>query len=372
MIFFVRLAAFFALLVVTAFAVPAAADYEGPDGYGRDADYELPVSHDGYAREGKASETADPATYVVVESEEGRTEQVDGDTVIIVQEPEPIAATQQAPPSPRTVVAEQQIPACAGGIWVDGYWSYGNGQYLWVDGHCVVERVNYVFVHPRWDFYWDIWWFVPGYYRPCGVFVGFGYYRPWDWYPPYFNPYYPGRRPVPVHRSIPRRPTTVHATPASRSVDGRDVSPALTRAAGRDPTQRPTVTYRAPTGTTRAATIGRAGTGPTLMSTVPGSRSGSGTVSQPRVNRGRAGTIYRPSSTPSRGFSISRSRPSRSRGGSGWSPSSGSSGSSRGRSIGGGRSSPSRGSSGPSGRGSSAPSSGGSGRGSSAPSGRGR
>jgi len=363
------LTAFFALFIATAFAVPAVADDEGPDGYGRQTTYELQVSHDGYPGEGDGAEAPDPTTYVVVESEEGTTEQVEGETVIVVQEPEPVAATQQAPPSPRTVVAEEQIPACSGGIWVDGYWYYSNGQYLWVDGHCVVERVNYVFVHPRWDFYWNIWWFVPGYYRPCGVFVGFGYYRPWHWYPPYFHPYYSGRRPVPVHRSVPRRPTTAHATPAPRSVGRVGSSPTRSLAVSRDPTQRPTVTYRAPAGATRAATIGRVGAGPTLMSTVPASR---GMVSQPRVNLRRTGTIYRPSSTPSRGSSISRSRGSRSRGGSGWSPSSGSSGSSRGRSVGGTRSPSSRGSSGPSGRGSSAPSSGGSGRGSSGPSGRGR
>ena len=132
---------------------------------------------------GQASETDDPATYVIIEAESGTTEQVGGETVIVVQEPDPIAATEAAPPPPRTVVEEQPIARCPEGIWVDGYWSYGDGQYLWVDGHCVVERVNYVFVQPRWDYYSSVWWFVPGYYRPFGVYVGFGYYRPWHWFP---------------------------------------------------------------------------------------------------------------------------------------------------------------------------------------------
>ena len=167
--FLARLITLFALGAAMVVAAPAAADYEGPDGYGA-AGYEHDVSHDGYAREGQTSDTSGPTTYVVIEAEEGVTEQVDGETVIVVQEPEPVVATEQAPPPPQTVVVEQ----CPGAIWVDGYWYYSNGDYLWVDGHCVVERVNYVFVHPRWDFYSNVWWFVPGYYRPWGVWVGFG------------------------------------------------------------------------------------------------------------------------------------------------------------------------------------------------------
>jgi len=207
---------FAVVCAATMIAVPAAADYEGPDGYGT-AGYEQDVSHDGYVREGEPSETPDPTTYVVIEAEEGQTEQVDGETVIVVQEPEPIAATEHAPP--QTVVVEQPVAQCPGAIWVDGYWYYSNGEYLWVDGHCVVERVNYVFVHPRWDFYANVWWFVPGYYRPWGVWVGFGYYRPWHWFPPHHHGFYHGHRGVPVHRGVPRRPTSVRAAPA-RQVSG--------------------------------------------------------------------------------------------------------------------------------------------------------
>ena len=370
MLLLTRFAALLAVSTVTAFAVTASADdYEGPDGYkDTGVTYDVDVSHDGYLREGQATETEAPTTYVVVESEEGTTEQVDGETVIVVQEPQPVAATRQAPPPPKVVVSGEQIPVCAGGIWVDGYWYYGNGEYLWVDGHCVVERVNYVFVHPRWDFYANVWWFVPGYYHPWGVYVGFGYFRPWFWYPPYFHSYYPAHRPAPVHRSVARRPTTAHPTPApvapSRAVPGRhDVSRARAPADGQAPAGRSTVIYRAPTGAASAAALGRAGTGPMIRSVVPGSSSR--IVSQPPVSYRRIETMGTSSSTRSRGTSIGRSRHKPSGSGSGWSPSSGSS---RGGIFGGGSST---GSSGRSGRGGSAPS-GGSGRGSSAPSGRGR
>jgi hypothetical protein len=165
-----------------------------------------------------------------------------------------------------------------------------------VDGHCVVVRVNYVFVHPRWDLYAGLWWFVPGYYRPYGVYVGFGYYRPWYWYPPFYHPYYPARRPVPVYRAAPRRPTTAYPTPRrpSRAVSARPAPRPATRAP-----QRTTVVYRPPGETTRATTMRRTGTGPTLRGTVPRSRSGRGIVSQPRVSPTRTGTVGRPSPTPS-------------------------------------------------------------------------
>ncbi|MGB8332478.1 MAG: hypothetical protein WCE62_20305, partial [Polyangiales bacterium] len=161
----IRLTMILALGAVTVRANAAGADYVGPDGYGTTNAYELDVSNDGYVREAEEGTVADPRNYVVIEAEDGETEEIDGQTVIVVQEPEPIAATEEAPPAPRTVVVEQPGVLCAGGIWVDGYWSYGNGEYVWVDGHCVVERVSYVFVHPRWDFYANLWWFVPGYYR---------------------------------------------------------------------------------------------------------------------------------------------------------------------------------------------------------------
>ena len=387
-----RLTAFFALCFAMVLPVGGSADYEGPDGYGGDATHQHDVSHDGYAQEGQTTEAPDPTTYVVIEAEEGKSEQVDGQTVIVVQEPEPIAATEHAPPPPQTVEVEQPVTTCPAGIWVDGYWYYSNGAYLWVDGHCVVERVNYVFVAPRWDYYANVWWFVPGYYCPWGVYVGFGYYRPWHWYPPYYGPYY--RHPVPIRRGAPLRPTTVRARPARRTPSrgvlthpgyprtttagrqppatygrtgtvgrvgatpdrGRTVtrapmtrtSPSATRVdainRGRPTSPRSTVVYRPPASTRptatpgRAATVGRAGTGPTLTSSVPRSPSGSA-VSQPRVNRSRPGDVYRPPSRSSSARSVTRpGATSPSRTGSAR-PSS--SGRSRGGSMG-GRSSPSR------------------------------
>ncbi|MFZ1866841.1 MAG: hypothetical protein WAU39_21645, partial [Polyangiales bacterium] len=210
----VRYAASVASLLSLVMSVPAAADYAGADGYDHGAGVD--GSSDGYERGSDAVDADDLTNYVIIDAENGTTEQVDGETVIVVQEPEPIAATTEAPPPPRTVVVEQPTTLCPNGIWVDGYWGYASGQYVWIDGHCVVERVNYVFVQPRWDFYSNVWWFVPGYYRPCGVYVGFGYYRPWQWYPPYYHPYYRTRYPVPVYRPAPRRPTTVRAAPVGR------------------------------------------------------------------------------------------------------------------------------------------------------------
>ena len=277
--FLVRLTAVCALSIATAVAIPAAADWGGADGYGTATSYELDVSHDGYVRDAQKGETAGPASYVVIEAESGTSEQVDGETIIVVQEPAPTAATEAAPPPPRTVVVEQPVVRCAEGIWVDGYWSYADGDYLWVEGHCVVERVNYVFVHPRWDYYTNVWWFVPGYYRPYGVYVGFGYYRPWHWYAPYYHPYYRTRHPVPVYRGVPRRPTTVRTAPVPRS-PRRGVSSRP----GYRPDRTSTVERRSPATYGRTGTVGRVGGTPTRTGTV--SRTPTRTVTRaPAVTR---------------------------------------------------------------------------------------
>ena len=362
--FLVRLTTLVALGAAVTVTIPVAADYDGADGYGGSTDDGFEVSHDGYPREGQTSATPDEPTYVVIEAEDGTTEVVEGETVIVVQEPEPVAATEHAPPAPQTVVVVQPEVQCPGAIWVDGYWAYSNGEYVWVDGHCVVERVNYVFVQPRWDFYSNVWWFVPGYYRPWGVYVGFGYHRPWHWFPPYHHPYYRGRHPVPVRRSVPRRPTTVHARPPaarpSRGVVSRPSSSAprgttnasrrpptsygrtgtVGRMGGTTPTRTGTVTrtrpgtsrvgavhrggphpsrtmvvHRPPGSTARTTAVGRSGAGPTLTSSVPRSRPSNAVVSQPRVSPSRASSVRRPTSpTFSRRSSVNRppSSPSRS------------------------------------------------------------
>ncbi|HSN83575.1 MAG TPA: hypothetical protein VLS88_13415 [Polyangiales bacterium] len=359
---FTRPMAVLASLLVAMTSARAAADYGGPDGYGNMGT--SAVVRDGYLRDEPAVEAADLTNYVIIEAEEGTTEEVEGETVIVVQEPEPIAATSEAPPAPRTVVVEQPAFLCPGGIWVDGYWAYSYGQYVWVDGHCVVERVNYVFVHPRWDFYANVWWFVPGYYRPCGVFVGFGYFRPWHWFPPHHQPFYRTGRPVPVHRTAPVRPTTVRTAPVGRparasTVRRVDASPTRTSTARRvdaSPTRTGTVTRqptrvagqravvdRPPSSVSRTAPAGRSGS--VLTSTAPRARPQGTIVTQPRagtvsrsaisrpgvsrtgtVSRvgsssrssvrgsarpgssgGRTGTVGRPSSGTSRGSSIGRS-----------------------------------------------------------------
>lgn len=298
---FTRPMAVLASLLVVVASARAAADYGGPDGYGSSGT----TSHDGYLRDDQGVEAADLTNYVIIEADDGTTEEVEGETVIVVQEPEPIAATSEAPPAPRTVVVEQPAFLCPGGIWVDGYWAYSYGQYVWVDGHCVVERVNYVFVHPRWDFYANVWWFVPGYYRPCGVFVGFGYFRPWHWFPPHFQPYYRTHRPVPVHRTAPVRPTTVRTAPV-----GRPARASTVRRTDASPTRTSTV-RRVDSPPTRTGTVRRVDASPTRTGTVrradaPPSRTGTVTRQPTRV-AGQRAVVDRPPSSVSRTAPAGRS-----------------------------------------------------------------
>ena len=273
----VRLAALSACTAVVTFSFPVAADYGGPSGYGAsETTYEIEVSHTGYPngdREAgsEAPEAGDAPSYIVLEVQDGVTEEVDGETVIVVQEPDPVAATEVAPPPPRTAPADQPSVSCpSGGIWVNGYWSYADGQYIWVDGHCVVQRVDYVFVHPRWDYYANVWWFVPGYYRPCSVWVGFGYYRPWYWFPPYHHAYYRGYRGVPVHRGVPRRATVAHPvrhSPSFRYTDTVTRKPLRTSTVTRAPGLGRTSTVQRAPGPSRTSTVARS-SGPSRTSTV--------------------------------------------------------------------------------------------------------
>ncbi len=317
----IRISSMLALAALSLGAVRASADYDGASGYGgvTVVTQELDVSHDGYPSAEAAAtdptpvttEASDPPNYVVIEVEEGSSNEVDGETVIVVQEPEPTAATEHAPPAPRTVIEVEQRPVCSNGIWVDGYWAYANGQYVWVNGHCVVERVNYVFVHPRWDFYANVWWFVPGYYRPCGVWVGFGYYRPWHWFPPHPYPYYRHHRGVPVHRGVARRPTSAHPARPARGVS-RTRTPSVARTApGRTPTVGRTAPARTPTvvGSTPTRTSSVARRAPTRApSVVRTTPTRAPTVV--RTSPTRAPSVVR--STPARGPSIVRSTPTRS------------------------------------------------------------
>jgi len=279
--------------------VAVADDYQGASGYGTSQpNYQFDVAHDGYGGVGRAMDSAEPPSYVVVEAEAGTTTEVEGETVVVVQEPEPVAATMQAPPPPRVAPSDEQVQDCPTGVWVHGYWDYRDGQYAWVDGHCVEVRVNYVFVHPRWDFYWDIWWFIPGYYRPCDAYVGFGYYRPWHWFPPHPRPYYRSGRAVPVTRGAPMRTTVARPAPAPRV-------PSVTRV----PKHPTTVIHTTPSGATQPISFGRAGTGPVISDRGPRSRQGVGIVTEPRFNPRPAPDVRgRRPSGGSRGFSGGRSR----------------------------------------------------------------
>jgi hypothetical protein len=327
------------LLLVTlgwlAFGAKASAE-EGSEssGYGvTEPDYQYEVVYDGYSRVARQLKTAEPRTYAVVETESGTKTEYEGEPIIVVKEPEPVAASSEAPPPPRVEPGDEKVRECASGVWVHGYWDYRGGRYVWVDGHCVAVRVDYVFVAPRWDFYWDIWWFIPGYYRPCGVFVTYGYYRPWHWFPPYPYPYYRTSRPIPEFRGVPARRTVARPLPVSGV-------PSATRVP-RHPT---TVIDTPPPESTRAFSLGRSATG--TLGTDQGARSRHNVdmVTEPRYNpRPGIGTSR---SGRSRGFSAKPSRSRQSPSGSGWQWNSGSSsGSSGGWGGGRSRSTPSSGSS---------------------------
>jgi hypothetical protein len=307
----IRYVAFVVSLLAAGMSTRAGADYGGPDGYGHSAASAVDDSRDGYPQDAQVDDTADLTNYVVIDAEDGTKEQVDGQTVIVVQEPEPVAATSEAPPPPRTVVVDQSVTACADGIWVDGYWGYVNGQYVWVGGHCVVERVNYVFVQPRWDFYANVWWFVPGYYRPCSAYVAFGYYRPWQWYPPYYYPYYRTRYPVPVYRPAPYRPTTVQPAPARRRTYVPPARPGRVTSSrtSSSPSRSPAVVRRPTSNPARTGTVPRVGRSPSRHSPVPRvGRSPSRHSPVPRVVRSpsRTSPVPRVGPSPNRTGTVAR------------------------------------------------------------------
>ena len=309
-------------------------EVSGPSGYPGEPSYQHHVAHDGYGGVGLPAETVEAPTYVVVETEAGTPTEYEGEPIIVVKEPEPVAASSHAPPPPRVAPTDENVPECPSGVWVHGYWEYRGGRYLWVDGHCVEVRVDYVFVAPRWDFYWDIWWFIPGYYRPCGVFVTYGYYRPWDWFPPYPYPYYRTGRGIPDVRGAPARRTVARPVPSSRvpSVD-------------RPPRHPTTVIETPPSGVTRSYSLGRAGPGPVASKQGVRTRHGDIIVTEPRTAPRSATGLGAPPSSRSRGLSSGRIRTKPSAGGSVWTPSSSSSsGSSRGWGGSRTRSSPSGGS----------------------------
>lgn len=329
-----RFATLAVFILGVAASAPVSAENVDVAGYGLD------VSHTGYPG-GDSSESAiqvdsGSPNYIVIEVEDGTPTDVGGETVIVVQEPKPVAATENAPPPiPRTADVAQPAVRCPRGIWVEGHWAYANGQYVWVDGHCVVERVNYVFVHPRWDFYSNVWWFVPGYYRPCRVWVGFGYHRPYHWFPPYHHTFYRGYRGIPVRRAS-YRPTVVRPAPAARGPITTDRIPTVGRSTptrygtiGRTPS-RVTGVSRVPSAGTRTVVRSTTSRAPVVRTSPPRSTSvarstptrttpsrtmttRTGTVDRPSFGRSRYGTVSRTPSSVGRSPTVTRSRGSGSR-----------------------------------------------------------
>jgi hypothetical protein len=57
------------------------------------------------------------------------------------------AIVSTAPPAPRHEV----VPAPrAGWVWAPGHYEYRGGEYAWVEGHWMRERVGYEYREPRW------------------------------------------------------------------------------------------------------------------------------------------------------------------------------------------------------------------------------
>ena len=99
-----------------------------------------------------------------------------------VYEPEPGYVTEEEPPARIQVVVERPVARWSGSSWVDGYWWWDGYTYVWITGHWVRPRANFVFVSPRWDFFGGYWSFVPGYYRPFWALPVY--------YHSYYHPYY--------------------------------------------------------------------------------------------------------------------------------------------------------------------------------------
>ena len=186
----IRFISLFALGAAFAVTAPAAADQPGSNGYGGSTGYGFDVPHDGYRREGQTSATPDATTYVVIEAEGGTTEVVDGETVIVVQEPEPLAATEQAPPAPKTVVVVQPEVQCPGAIWVDGYWAYK--QWRLPLGRRALRRrarANYDVRYSRAGIITQRVVVRAGLLSDRGVSMwASATTGPWHWYPPYHHP----------------------------------------------------------------------------------------------------------------------------------------------------------------------------------------
>ena len=141
------------------------------------------------------SPNTQPDDYVIVEP-------IEGETTIIIQEPEPSwVIVQAAPPAARLEVCPPVPYASA--IWVKGYWWWSGISYAWISGHYVRPIRGYHFVAPRWVSYGGYRYHIRGHYRPHGATVRHQPYHHYRRVGYYGHGY--GRD---AHHSRNRRPTT--------------------------------------------------------------------------------------------------------------------------------------------------------------------
>jgi hypothetical protein len=101
----------------------------------------------------------------------GRVVVVNGQRLVVTQEPVPLATIAQAPPPPPVAVGDPPPSPYQGAIWVAGHWTFDTAGFSWVAGCYVAPRRGYVFVPPRWAFAEEQYFYFNGFYVPYGVFV---------------------------------------------------------------------------------------------------------------------------------------------------------------------------------------------------------
>lgn len=96
---------------------------------------------------------------------------VNGQRLVVTQEPDPVATIKRAPPPPPQAVGNPPPAPYRGAIWVAAHWTYGAAGLSWVDGCYVAPRPGHVFVPPRWASAQGQYLYFNGFYVPYGVFV---------------------------------------------------------------------------------------------------------------------------------------------------------------------------------------------------------
>ena len=70
----------------------------------------------------------------------------------------------EAPPSPMSEVAG--APSSAMDVWVPGYWTYYNTQWVWLPGHWQVPpQSGHTWVAGHWDHTFRAWVWTPGHWE---------------------------------------------------------------------------------------------------------------------------------------------------------------------------------------------------------------